>query len=89
MGQHLFQWNEDKNDWLKKTRGLSFELVVAAVHDGRVIVDVEHHSRPNQRIIIFDGGDYVCAAPYVTDGKIKFLKTVYKNRDLNETFGRK
>ena len=41
-----FDWNDEKNEILKKTRGLSFELVELAIASGDLIARLKH---PNPR----------------------------------------
>jgi hypothetical protein len=80
-------WSEAKNDWLKVNRGLSFEAVAHAIENGLIVDDIDHPSRPNQRVLIVELENYLCAVPYVTDGDVKFLKTIYRNRRLAEKYG--
>jgi uncharacterized DUF497 family protein len=44
MNTTKFKWDAAKNEWLKLNRGLSFEGVVAAIEDGKLLDDVEHPS---------------------------------------------
>jgi uncharacterized DUF497 family protein len=81
-----FRWDEAKNTWLKANRDVSFEGVVAAVEDGKLIDDQEHPTRPHQRIMVVVLRNYVCAVPYVMDGDIRFLKTIYPDRKLKAQF---
>ncbi len=81
-----FRWNEEKNQLLKQTRNVSFESVVAASENDLVLDDIAHPTRPNQRILIVSVDGYVYAAPYVREGNVIFLKTVYPNRDFHEKY---
>ena len=76
-------WSEIKNEHLKRERGLCFEDIAAAVEQGRIIDDYAHPNAlkyPNQRILAVEIDGYVCLAPYVRDGEVCFLKTVYQSR---------
>lgn len=47
-----YDWNDDKNELLKKLRGVSFEQVVLAIVSGGLIDRVKHSNLekyPNQR----------------------------------------
>jgi uncharacterized DUF497 family protein len=39
MSNSFIEWNKDKNDELKQKRGVSFDDVVQAVEDDRVLYD--------------------------------------------------
>ena len=86
MQKPEFRWNEDKNQWLKRERKVSFEAVVAASESGNLIVDIDHPTRENQRLFIVEINNYLCTVPYVTDGTVYFLKTIYPNRDLYDAY---
>ena len=76
-----FRWNQEKNLLLQVTRGISFEEIVAAIEAGKLLDEVSHPSRPNQRIYVVEIDDYPWEVPYVveTDGA-HFLKTAYPSR---------
>lgn len=84
-----FDWNEDKEIQLLSERGLSFEMVVEAAENGEIVADFQNPTlgRSHQRIILIKVSGYTVAVPYVTDGKIKFLKTMYFDRKNNEIYG--
>ena len=81
----VFNWDEQKNRRLKEGRGISFEEIVIAIHEGSVVDVLEHPNKeryPNQRIYLVAHQDYVWAVPFVPDdskGEI-FLKTAYPSR---------
>lgn len=83
------EWDPDKERWLNHERGLSFILVLEAIMSDKVVDDFPHPSpaRSNQRILIIRIGGRHVAVPYVTDGKTKFLKTMYLSRDLDARYG--
>ena len=83
----VIKWDEAKNDWLKANRGLSFEAVVSALLSGKMIDDVEHPQRRNQRIFIVELNGYMCAVPYVQDESTIFLKTIYPDRKMKAIYG--
>lgn len=86
-----FDYNIEKDKYLKKLRGIGFKEVIKAIKDKQVIVDIEHFNKvkyPNQRILVVRVNDYAYAVPYVFDKKrkVKFLKTIYANRKLKEKY---
>jgi hypothetical protein len=46
----IFQWNEDKNQTLKKERGVSFEEIL----DSKFIGAEKHPTRKNQIVLKFE-----------------------------------
>jgi uncharacterized DUF497 family protein len=83
------EWDDAKNSWLKETRGISFDDVVAEIRAGRVLVDEPHPNRkryPHQRIVVVVLKDYVHIVPYVPDGHRMFLKTLYPSRAYQRRF---
>ena len=84
----LIEWDEKKNELLKKERGLSFEMVLEAIEDGRVLDDYSHKnaSYSHQRILIIKLDNYPVMVPYVQDGENIFLKTMFHNRKLKGVY---
>lgn len=83
------EWNADKEEWLNRERSLSFVLALEAIVADMIVDDYPHPNpaRTNQRILVIYVGDRLVAVPYVTDGKVKFLKTMYFSRDLAARYG--
>ncbi len=84
----MIAWSEEKNEILKRERGLSFEEAEAEIESGKVLAIVSHPTRENQMMYVIRLDDYVCNVPYVLDeeGNI-FLKTIYKTRKGQSRFG--
>jgi len=81
-------FNEEKNQLLKATRGIGFDEVISAIHAGSVLADIAHpsKSRPNQRLYVIRIKEYAYAVPYVMNIKKNeiFLKTAYASRALTK-----
>lgn len=78
------RWNIDKAKSLQANearQGVGFEDCVIALDEGRVLADLPHPSREQQRILVLDINDYAHVVPYVEeeDGTL-FLKTVFPSR---------
>ena len=86
MRNREYRWDEEKNRRLKQERNLSFEAVVAASDANRILDDIEHPTRHNQRIMIVEINDYICAVPYVRDEDVLFLKTIYPSRNFQQRY---
>lgn len=78
-----FEWDEKKNEWLKQKRGVSFEEVVIAITEKRVL-DILCHSNinkyPKQMIFVINIFDYAYLVPFIEEGDKVFLKTVFPSR---------
>ena len=58
-----FDWNDEKNEFLQSTRGVSFEEVVFHIQNGDVLDVIKHpHPAryPSQNIIALNMEGYVC-----------------------------
>ena len=87
-----FDWNDEKNEELRKNRGISFEDVVFHIKNGDIIDIIEHQNKkkyPNQKIAIINIDGYAYMIPYVIDGQTKFLKTILPSRKATKRYLRK
>ena len=84
-----YDWNDDKNELLKKLRGVSFEQVVLAIVSGDLIDRVKHPNAdkyPNQRVFLVKIEDYIYSVPYVEDDEKMFLKTIIPNSKATKKY---
>lgn len=84
-----FDWNESKNIVLQKLRNVSFEDVVAAIKNEKLIDVVDHPNKekyPNQKMFIVEIYDYIHIVPFVEDEEKYFLKTIYPNRKATKRY---
>ncbi|MHB1646839.1 MAG: toxin [Candidatus Acididesulfobacter diazotrophicus] len=84
-----FQWDNEKNKKLKKERDVCFEDIVTAIFEGKLIDIIKHHNKekyPNQEIYVVEFNDYACLVPFVKNGDIIFLKTIYPDRKMTKKY---
>jgi hypothetical protein len=84
-----YDWNDKKNELLKKLRGVSFEQVVLAIVSGDLIDRVKHpnpEKYPNQRVFLVKIEDYIYSVPYVEDDEKMFLKTIIPNSKATKKY---
>jgi len=84
-----YDWNDEKNELLKKLRGVSFEQVVLAIVSGDLIDRVKHlnpEKYPNQRVFLVKIEDYIYSVPYVEDDDKIFLKTIIPNSKATKSY---
>ena len=85
----LYDWNDEKNEILKKERDLSFEEIIFHItHDGLLDV-IQHPNRdkyPHQKMFVVNVEDYVCLVPFVENDEIIFLKTIFPSRKMTKKY---
>lgn len=87
-----FEFSEEKNILLKKTRGVSFEDVLEAIEKKEALDDIEHPKRKyaHQGMYVIKIREYAYAAPYVKDTRgYIFFKTIYPSRKLTKQYLKK
>ncbi|MEM0900061.1 MAG: DUF4258 domain-containing protein [Pseudomonadota bacterium] len=91
MDKTVYRWSEQKAELLKAERGLSFEDIVEALGNGRLIADIQNPKErfAHQRMFIVDLGKHPIVIPYIIeeDGTL-FLKTAYPDRKLSKVLKR-
>lgn len=81
-------WDEEKNDWLKVNRSMSFEEISGMILDGLYIGILENPSRDNQMIFIMKVNDYTWVVPFLIDNEERIvLKTAFPSRKFHKRFG--
>lgn len=84
-----YRWNEEKNEQLKQTRGVSFEDVVLAIESGGLLDVLAHPNAsryPNQKVLIVAVMGYVYLVPHVEEHDHIFLKTVIPSRKATRDY---
>lgn len=82
-------WDIEKAKILQndETRGsVSFEDCVIAIEEGRILDDLPHPTRGNQRLLILEINDYAYVVPYVMEINGIFLKTAFPSRKHNAKY---
>jgi uncharacterized DUF497 family protein len=87
----VFQWDNAKNEWLKKNRGVSFEQVVILMERGDILEIVDHPNQdkyPGQKIATVWVNDYAYLVPYVQESEIILFKTIIPSRKATNKYVR-
>lgn len=87
-----FFWNEEKNNLLKKERGVSFEQIVTHILQGDLILIKEHPNQgryPGQQMFVVRMDDYVYLVPFVQEDNGTFLKTIFPSRKETRNYLRR
>jgi uncharacterized DUF497 family protein len=85
-----FVWDEEKNEWLKTERLVSFEEIANEILEGRYLDIVKHPSRSNQQYFVLTIHEYTWLVPFVIDeeGRI-VLKRAFPSRKYHRHYGDK
>lgn len=84
-----FDWDDAKNERLKKERGISFEEIALTIENGSVLDIIEHPNQkryPGQSVFIININMYAYLAPFVEDEEKVFLKTIIPSRKATKKY---
>ena len=84
-----FDWDINKNSFLKQEREVCFEDVIIALAEGAVLDIIEHPKQekyPNQKIFVVELHGYAYLVPFVEDEEKIFLKTIIPSRKATQHY---
>ena len=84
-----YEWNFQKNEWLKKHRNISFEQIIFHLGLGDVWRIGNHPNQnkyPGQRVYFVVVEDYVYLVPHILTKKYIFLKTIIPGRRATKDY---
>ena len=85
-----YEFSADKNQFLIKERGISFEEIIVALSNGKLLDTIEHQNLakyPHQKIYTVDLNGCVYLVPFVRkDKQTVFLKTIFPSRKLTKIY---
>ena len=82
-----FDWSEMKNMWLLEHRDISFEDIVIAIEEGRLLDEVQNKKKySQQKIFIIQIADYIYLVPFVEDEAKIFLKAIIPSRKATKKY---
>ncbi len=84
-----YDWDEAKNNILKKKRNISFEEIVFAISNEKLLDTVQHSIKenyPNQKMFIVEIDNFAYIVPFVEDDEKYFLNTVYPSREATKIY---
>ena len=82
-------WNPEKNEILKKQRGVSFEGVVFHIMTGDVLDTIDHPNQeryPGQKIHVVAIEEYIYLVPFAESEAEVFLKIIIPSRKATKTY---
>lgn len=84
-----YEWSPEKNDWLKRERGIGFEDVVFHIEAGDEVDLFEHPNQsryPGQKISVVLVEGYAYLVPFVESKDAIFLKTIIPSRKATKQY---
>jgi uncharacterized DUF497 family protein len=84
-----FEWDSEKNEWLKRVRKISFEKIIFHLSQGDVWKIADHPDQenyPGQKIFFVIVEDYIYLVPHVVQKDHIFLKTIIPSRKATKMY---
>lgn len=82
-----FDWDNEKNEWLMRERGISFEIIKECIENGQVVATrINHPPYEHQKVYLILIDEYVYEVPFVEDDEKFFLKTVYPSHEATKRY---
>lgn len=72
----MYNFSIQKNQILKRERGISFDEVIAAIENGGLLDIIDHPNPikyPNQEMMVVEVNDYVYLIPFIEEGTDSFF----------------
>lgn len=88
----VFDWDNDKNEQLKRERGISFEHIVFLILDDRILDILGHPNKMkygDQKLYVIDVDDYAYVVPFEDREGVRFLKTIFPSRKFTQKYLRR
>lgn len=85
----VFNWNSEKNIILKSERNISFEEIIIAIGEDKIINVYEHPNQdkyPNQKIYEIELNDYIYLVPFIENDEEIFFKTIIPSRKATKKY---
>ncbi len=89
MLHEILNWNSDKNEVLKRERGLSFEEIVYLIESEQIVGIEENPGKSNQKMYIFEIENCAIIVPFVESDNEIFLKSTFPSRKCTKRYGLK
>ena len=84
-----YEWNPEKNEWLKREREISFEQVIFHLSQGDIWKIADHPNQdkyPGQKIYFVIIDQYIYLVPYIREESQIFLKTIIPSRKTTQEY---
>jgi len=82
-------WNSEKNELLKKERGVSFEIMAFQIEVENILDLLDHPNQdkyPGQKIFVIEFEEYAYFVPFIENEDEIFLKTIIPSRKATREY---
>ena len=78
LPKKIINWNNDKNEWLKSERNISFEEIIVAIVEHDKLIDIIQNNGKymDQKVFVVEIEDYIYLCPFIENDNEIFLKTI-------------
>jgi len=79
----IFSWDEAKNRFINKHRGITFEKIMVAIEEGDILDVLKHPDITkyhNQKIYVINIDNYAWVVPFRDEEDRRILITAYPSR---------
>jgi uncharacterized DUF497 family protein len=86
-----YEWDPEKNEWLKAERNISFERILFHLARGDLWKVADHPDQtnyPRQKIYFVIVDESIYLVPYVVEKDYIFLKTIIPSRKATRAYKR-
>ena len=91
MRELIFEWNPERNKWLKEKRGISFEEIAFLLGSGYLWRVADHWNQekyPGQEVFFVAVKGCIYLVPYLIEDETIFLKTAIPSRKATREYRR-
>ena len=85
----VFNWDNAKNEWLKRERGISFEQIVFLIDNDGILDILENPQEEkygNQMLYIINVDNYAYVVPFIDKNDERFLITIFPSRKYTQFY---
>lgn len=85
----IINWNSEKNELLKKERGISFEMMAFQIESENILDVLDHPNKdkyPGQKIFVIEFEEYAYFVPFIENEDEVFLKTIIPSRKATRDY---
>ena len=88
LPEKIVNWSNDKNEWLKSERNISFEEIIVAIAEQDKLIDIIQNNEKyiDQKVLVIEIDDYIYLCPFIENDNEIFLKTIYPSRKLTKIY---
>jgi uncharacterized DUF497 family protein len=84
-----YEWDPEKNEWLKEKRNISFEKIIFHLARGDVWKVANHPDQrnyPGQKIYFVIVEEYIHLVPHLVEKDFIFLRTIIPSRKATRAY---